>query len=142
LELKETHALLYPFGRIVHAAFAGVPPVEPFVVVQSGPPELKFSERRVGGRGTDTLVEFEDKSVLLPSQIVAGDALTVTIGAGITTMTTLYVIGLVQPLAASVNTYVTGVFPALVLVSNSLIFPDPDPGDPELIPTIEARVQL
>jgi hypothetical protein len=66
--------VVHPFG----------PEVAPVV------PELKFSEKTVGDK--DTKLEFEVRFTLVPSQIVNEVnvlAKAFTVGAGITTMTTL-----------------------------------------------------
>jgi hypothetical protein len=63
-------------------------------------PVLKFSLKIVGERMTT--LEDEVKVELAPAQIMAGVAVAVTIGAGTTTTTTLYVSGLVHPLAVNV----------------------------------------
>jgi len=64
----------------------------------------------------------------------------VSIGIGLTTTSTLYVVGLVQPLAVSVYTYRTVNGVAVVLVSVSFGSPVPDVGPTGVIPATVARV--
>ena len=69
---------------MVHAALAGVPPVELFTVVQAGLATLKFSVNMVYGVCEFDVAE-EERATDVPSQIVAGDAEAVTpVGRGLT----------------------------------------------------------
>ena len=65
------------------AALAGVPPVEVLVVVQPTSVELKFSFRRTSGKFVGKDAE-EKRFMLSPGQISVLEALTVTVGAGMT----------------------------------------------------------
>ncbi len=76
--------------------------MDEFVVVQPPAPELKFSVVKVGGKGVLVILELEVRVTLFPAHIAVAEALTVTTGAAIITITTLYVTGLVQPLAERV----------------------------------------
>ena len=85
--------LLYPLALTVHAALAGVPPAEVFVVVHpSGPvvaptvAELKFSVNKIGG--CEVMFEDEVRFTVAPAQTDDGEAPTVTTGAETTTTVT------------------------------------------------------
>ena len=67
---------------MVHAALAGVPPVELFTVVQAGLAALKFSVNMVYGV-CELEVAEEDKATVAPWHIAVGETDAVTpVGAG------------------------------------------------------------
>lgn len=76
------------FARIVHAAFAIVPPVELFVVVQAALTALKFSVSIVKVDAEFEVAE-EDKATGCPAQTAAGETDAVTPdGSGLIVATT------------------------------------------------------
>ena len=78
----------------------------------------------------------------MPLQIDGGVSELVSAGLGLTTTSTLYVEGLVHPLAAKVYTYLTVNGAAVVFVSVSFGLSVPDVGPAGVIPATLARVQL
>ena len=103
LLLKVFADTLYPLGRRVQAALAGVPPVELFCVLQLPKPLLKLFEMIVLGRLVAEPVRF----TVPPAHTVPAELLAlILVGRGFATTTTVRLPVKEQPLKVPVTVYV------------------------------------